>query len=75
MRNTLKAVEKIWVMKNNTLPVGEDDVTFICRYESVSRNQQYMHPESDTYLQAEIWLILNESKYLQAVNKKPDDNN
>jgi hypothetical protein len=57
------------------MTVGENDVTFICRYESVSRNQQYMQPESDTYKQQEIWLILNESKYLQIVNKKPDDNN
>lgn len=49
------------------MTVSEDNPTFICRYETVSRNQQYMWYESDTYKQAEIWLILNESKYLQSL--------
>jgi len=47
------------------MTVGEDNITFICRYELTAKNQEYMQPESETYKQAEIWLILNESKYLK----------
>lgn len=50
-----------------------ENMNFICRYETVSRNQQYMQSESETYKQAEIWLILNESKYLAIVNGEAEN--
>ena len=53
--------------------IGEDNVTFICRYELIRRNQQFMNAESEIYRQQEIWLILNESKYLTIMTQYNND--
>ena len=54
--------------KQYPFTMREDNITFISQYETVSKNQMYMHNESLPYLQAENWLKENEEKYIAIIN-------